>query len=183
MKYFKIEYILFSANHFRFILFTVNFLTNSVNMNISRRNFIKLGSAAAFVGTSFLTPVAATGQKTHGSLSALPPEALDDPLFYLRAADFKKYIGTEFLLFTETGAIAAILSDVTQHKTIKSIRRLGKNSNQPGAEMFSLSFNLPKEGFTQATYRLQHAGLGEFDLFLVPEASDKFLLHAVINRI
>ena len=152
-------------------------------MSISRRNFIKLGSAAAFVGTSFLLPVAATGQKTSGSLEALPPEALADPFFYLTAADFKKHAGTEFLLFTETGAVAAVLSDVTQVKEAKSVSRGGKKSSQPVAETFSLSFNLPSEGLTQATYRLQHPNLGEFDLFLVPEASSKFLLHAVINRI
>ena len=152
-------------------------------MNISRRNFIKLGSAAAFVGTNFLVPVSALGQKTDGGLGALSPEALADPFFYLTAADFKKYAGTEFLLFTETGAIAAVLSNVTQVKAAKSARRVSKNSSQPVAETFSLSFNLPTEGFTQATYRLQHPNLGEFDLFLVPEARSKFLLHAVINRI
>ena len=152
-------------------------------MNISRRNFIKLGSAAAFVGTNFLMPVSAPGQKTDGGFGALSPEALADPFFYLTAEDFKKYAGTEFLLFTETGAIAAVLSDVTQIKAAKSASRAGRKSSQPVAETFSLSFNLPTEGFTQATYRLQHPNLGEFDLFLVPEASSKFLLYAVINRI
>jgi hypothetical protein len=152
-------------------------------MKISRRNFIKLGSAAAFVGTNFLMPVSAPGQKTDGGLGALSPEALADPFFYLTAADFKKYAGTEFLLFTETGAIAAVLLDVTQVQAAKSARRLSKNPSQPVAETFSLSFNLPTEGYTQATYRLQHPNLGEFDLFLVPEGRSKFLLHAVINRI
>ena len=152
-------------------------------MNISRRNFIKLGSAAVFVGTNFLMPVLATGQKTDGSLEALPAEALADPFFRLTAADFRKYEGTEFLLFTETGATAAVLSEVTQIKAAKSGSRAGKKSNQFAAETFSLSFNLPTEDFTQATYRLQHPNLGEFDLFLVPEANSKFLLHAVINRI
>jgi hypothetical protein len=152
-------------------------------MKISRRNFIKLGSAAAFVGTNFVMPVSALGQKTPGSLGVLSPEALDDPFFYLTAADFKKYTGTEFLLFTETGAIAAVLSNVTQIKAAKSASRAGRKSNQPVAETFSLSFGLPIEGFTQATYRVQHLNLGEFDLFLVPEANSKFLLHAVINRI
>lgn len=152
-------------------------------MNISRRNFIKLGGAAAFVGTNLLMPVLANGQKTSGSLSVLPMEALADPFFYLTAEDFKKYVGAEFLLFTETGAIPAVLSDVTQVKAAKSARRAARKSSQPVAETFSLSFNLPTEGFQQATYRLQHPNLGEFDLFLVPEASSKFLLHAVINRI
>lgn len=128
-------------------------------------------------------PVSALGKKTDGSLGALSPEALADPFFYLTAEDFKKYAGTEFLLFTETGAIAAVLSDVTQIKAAKSASRAGRKSSQPVAETFSLSFNLPTEGFTQATYRLQHPNLGEFDLFLVPEASSKFLLYAVINRI
>ena len=128
-------------------------------------------------------PVSAAGQKTDGSFGALPAEALEDPFFYLTAEDFKKYAGTKFLLFTETGAIEAVLSDVTQIKTAKFARRAGKKSNKPVAETFSLSFNLSTEGYGQATYRLQHLNLGEFDLFLVPEANDKFSLHAVINRI
>lgn len=151
-------------------------------MKISRRNFIKLGSGAALVGTNLLTPFAAPGQNTN-SLRSLPMEALDDPFFFLTAADFRKYAGTEFLLFTETGAIVAVLSDVTQIKAAKPARRGKNNSSQPRAETFSLSFNLPAEGLPQATYRLQHPNLGEFDLFLVPEADSKTSLHAVINRI
>lgn len=152
-------------------------------MKISRRNFIKLGGAVAFVGTNVLIPVSAAGQKTDGALETLPAEVLDDPFFYLTAEKFKQYAGTEFLLFTETGVTAAVLSDVTQIKASKSVRRVSKKPSQPVAETFSLSFNLPREGFTQATYRLQHSSLGEFDLFLVPEANSKFSLHAVINRI
>ncbi len=151
-------------------------------MSISRRNFIKLGGAAALVGANFLKPVSAAGQKTD-SLNALPAEVLDDPFFYLTADDFKKYAGTEFTLFTETGAITVVLSKVAQEKSAKIDRRAKKGSSKPGAETFSLSFNLPTEGLTQATYRIQHPSLGEFDLFLVPEADSKSLLYAVINRI
>lgn len=128
-------------------------------------------------------PTSAPGQKTDDSLGALPEEVQADPFFRLTAADFKKYAGTGFLLFTETGAISVVLSDVTQTKAAKLSRRVSKNSSKPVAETFSLSFNLPTEGLNQATYRLQHPGLGEFDLFLVPEASSKSVLHAVINRV
>jgi hypothetical protein len=152
-------------------------------MNISRRNFIKLGGAATLVGANFLMPASALGQKTDDHLGALPEEVQADPFFHLTAEDFKKYAGTEFFLFTETGAISVVLSKVTQTKAARVIRRTGKNSSKPVAETFSLSFNLPTEGFNQSTYRLQHPGLGEFDLFLVPEASSKSVLHAVINRV
>ena len=129
-------------------------------------------------------PVSAPGQKTDDSFGVLPPEVLANPFYYLRADDFKKYAGTEFLLFTETGAIAIVLLEVTQAKAAKSARRVSRNSSQPvTSETFSLSFKLPTEGLKQETYRLQHPSLGEFDLFLVPEARGKFLLHAVINRI
>lgn len=152
-------------------------------MKITRRNFIILGSAAAFAGTNFLTPVSATGQKTQGSSSSLPLEALDDPLFYLTAADFKKHVGTEFLLFTEIGAVVAVLSKVTQIQVTKPGNPTNKKSHQPAAEIFTLSYNLKSGGATQNTYRLQHPKLGEFNLFLVPEANSSSLLHAVINRI
>jgi hypothetical protein len=153
-------------------------------MNISRRNFIKLGSAA-FAATNFLIPLSANAaKKTNGVFGALPPEALADPFLYLTAADFKKYVGTEFSLITESGKTAAVLSNVTQVKPAKSADGSSKNSRrQPVAETFTLSFKLSKDGFRQETYRLWHPGLGEFDLFLVPEASRKSSLHAVINRI
>ena len=153
-------------------------------MNISRRNFIGLSSAALFAGTNFLTPVSAAEQKTHSSFGGLSAEVLDDLLFYLTGADFKKYVGKEFLLTYETGAVIAVLKNVTQVEPAKSGNSEKKNyQEQPIAEIFTLSFQLPMSGFKQATYRVQHSKLGEFNLFLVPEARSKFLLYAIINRI
>lgn len=153
-------------------------------MNISRRNFIGLGSAAVFSGTNFLTPVSAAEQKMHSGFGALSAEVIDDPLFYLTGADFKKHVGKEFLLTCEAGGIAGVLSNVTQIKAIKSDNSAKETSpQQPVAETFTLSFRLPINDFRQATYRLWHPKLGEFDLFLVPEARSKFLLYAVVNRI
>lgn len=127
-------------------------------------------------------PVFSAGRKTHSSL-AFSAEASDDPLFYLTGADFKKQVGKEFLLTCETGAVIAVLKNVSQIEAAKTGNSAKGNSQQPIAEIFTLSFQLPVGGFKQASYRVRNQKLGEFDLFLVPEARNNFLLYAVINRI
>lgn len=154
-------------------------------MKISRRNFIRRGGAAAFAGAALLLPVSAAPQKTQGGSGAFSPAAAAaaDPLLYLTSDDFKRCAGTQFLLLTEIGTTTAVLSSVTQ-----IIARRGPRNprQQAPPETFSLSFRLPtaaEEGWPQATYGLRHPRLGEFDLFLVPEASSDISLYAVINRI
>ncbi|HSK72349.1 MAG TPA: hypothetical protein VK892_11670 [Pyrinomonadaceae bacterium] len=154
-------------------------------MKITRRRFILLGSAAVIAGNNLLTPFAAEAQKTSGFSGALPAKNFSDPLSYLTAEDFKKYVGTEFLLITENGKTSAKLSNLTQtKKPAKTARPADKaSSGKAVAETFTLSFRAVKSGFSQNTFRVWHSGIGEFDLFLVPDSKGAFLLHAVINRI
>jgi len=54
-----------------------------------------------------------------------------------------------------------------------------------GWEAFSLVFRGPADAFLpQATYRLRHAALGDFDLFFTPIRQDQlgFYYEAVFNR-
>lgn len=154
-------------------------------MNISRRNFVKLGSAACvFAVSGALKSVSAAPDKG-GSLFALPAETFADPLFQLTSEEFKKYIGGEFILLTKIGALSAILSDLTQTvKPIQTARRAVRNAvYKAPAETFTLAFRVSGENFVQKTYRVWHPKMGEFDLFLVPHAAAETMLVAVINRI
>ncbi|MCA1590669.1 MAG: hypothetical protein LC734_09860 [Acidobacteria bacterium] len=143
-------------------------------MKISRRNFITLGGATAFGGTNLLISATTAAQD---SRSFQPrAEAYSDQLMYLTSADFRRHVGSEFLLVTDTEATPIRLAFVAQIIPAASRRR------RLVAEAFSLSFETPV-GFSQATYHLRHAHLGEFDLLLVPEGDNELMLHAVVNRV
>lgn len=154
-------------------------------MKVTRRNFIKLGSAAVFAGNSLLMPLAAEAQKMSGFSGGLSANVFTDPLSFLTAEDFKKHVGTEFLLITENEIISANLAKLIQtRKPATTARSADKNSSRKlVAETFSLSFHTNGSNLSQSTYRVWHSAIGEFDLFLVPDTEGKFLLHAIINRI
>ncbi|MDQ3130916.1 MAG: twin-arginine translocation signal domain-containing protein [Acidobacteriota bacterium] len=146
-------------------------------MKFSRRHFIKLGgaTAAAIFGFGSFT----FGQKNSVTGDDFPAEMFADPLYGHGADNFRKYLGTEFSLMTKSETITAVLADVKS-----SVVGKNKKFGNKRAECFTLSFNLPSDA-PQATYKVLHPNLGNFDLFLVPGKSDEAdsLLHAVINRI
>jgi hypothetical protein len=155
-------------------------------MKISRRSFIKAGTVfTAFAGTNLFIAPAAEAQKINADFAgALPAEVFADPFLYLTSEDFKKYVGSEFSLITETGAIAVVLVNLTQ-KTKSKLASKKTSGRKAVPEAFTLSFEAEKAAFSQKTYKLFHPNLSEFDLFLVPgeNLNGKIRLHAVINRI
>lgn len=163
--------------------------THNKSMNISRRNFVKTGTVATFfAGTGLLAPILAAAQRKLSTSFAIPAQVSSDPLFSLTAADFQNFVGSEFtILNAASGANVAVLSNVTEiRRPVKTVRRFGSVFNRKTrGENFVLSFSLPADGFSQATYQLWHPNFGPFDLFLVPgkRENNQNLLHAVINRI
>lgn len=146
-------------------------------MKFSRRHFITLGGATAAGILGFGS--FAVGQKKFFFADDLPAEMLADPLFGYTANDFRQYLGTEFSLMTESGAVTAVLTSVKS-----SVVSRNKTARNKKAECFTLSFDLPSDA-PQATYTVFHPRLGTFDLFLVPGRSNtaESRLHAVVNRI
>ena len=146
-------------------------------MTFSRRHFIKLSGAtsAGILGLGSF----AFGKKKSFFVDDLPSEIYGDPLFGYTAADFRKYLGTEFSLLTESVPITGVLVAVKSSATSRNGTAQGRN-----AECFTLSFRLPSDA-TQATYTVFHPRLGTFNLFSVPgrSSSAKSLLHAVVNRV
>ena len=84
------------------------------------------------------------------------------------------HIGTTFEVLTDpTNVFSLTLTNVLEHE--KTERN----------EAFSLLFHGPQSPFMpQAIYKLQHAELGVFEIFLVPVARDQdgFEYEAVFNQ-
>lgn len=151
-------------------------------MNKSRRDFIKIAVVAAAAG--LLNSVPSASAQENADAGSTANDAAGDVLSGATAADFKQYVGAEFMFLTGAGATAAVLSEVSE-TIVKSKRPRRLPPGRRAAQNFVLSFRTAAGEFPQATYRLWHRAFGEFDLFLVPGGSgadDSTVLHAVINR-
>ena len=102
---------------------------------------------------------------------------------HIAVKHFKKLIGSQFTLYTENLATAAVLVEIKEGSIVneKKTARLKTRST----EEFMLSFRVSSAEMQQATYQIFHPELGQFDLLLVPAKNKKGenLLNAVINRL
>jgi hypothetical protein len=92
----------------------------------------------------------------------------------LKISDFSAHLNSTFLMYTDdSDALSIELVEVKQHGASQS------------PYQFSLKFAAPQAApRSQGTFRLEHDGLGEHYLFLVPTAiDDKWLYYeAVFNN-
>lgn len=94
----------------------------------------------------------------------------------LTEAIFSRQLNTKFLLYPEPARpldfeLVEVASSAPQHER--------------GGERFSLIFRGPVETYLpQSTYRMEHAEIGAFDLFIVPVRRDDAGLYyeAIFNR-
>lgn len=95
----------------------------------------------------------------------------------LTEAEFSKHLNTKFQVDTEAnGHVTVELIEVKGYP--------GTPHEQSGMERFSVFFDGPPDvKLPQRTYRLQHAEMGAFDIFLVPVARNEhgFRYEAVFN--
>ncbi len=156
-------------------------------MNTTRRNFIKASVFAAVFAGNGLSASPSFAAKFPVGLDELPNEVFSDHFLYLTSEDFKKQIGARFSLIREKEIFAAELLSVKQTlRPTKIAQHLyGGSRRKLTKETFTLSFQAAASDFSQGTYQVWHPTLGQFDLFLVPGASegDQTTVHAVINRI
>ncbi len=155
-------------------------------MTISRRDFIKIGGiSTALLTTGALgTMTNVFGQSGNIYGKGLPREVYSDALFLHRADTFRNLVGSEFSLFADDFAAAAVLTDVRNSPFMNEKKLRGRTATV-SSEDFTLSFKIPYANARQATYTVIHRRLGQFDLLLVPahNANGEFLLDAVINRL
>jgi hypothetical protein len=132
-------------------------------MSISRRIFMKLGTAAAIAaGLSLKPSIIAFGQEITNGFGA-PVQS--DPLSYYTQSTFLQYVNSVFRLRGFTTV------DVTLMKVEDTLPK--KVSRAGGRESFILYFRGGSVSLPQDTYAVEHAALGNFSLFLVPTGPDE----------
>ena len=161
-------------------------------MNVTRRKFLRAGSACALLaGLGFDPSNLVYGQSKrtppgHKKVYDIPYESKTDRAFYFNRDTFAPHVGTDFRLFQQGArkGYGLRLETVFDNQAQLKSRRLKAH----GGECFSLYFRGPaSEDLPQATYRLEHAALGTFSLFLVPgrvdESAGVVVYEAVINHL
>lgn len=152
-------------------------------MNVTRRKFLRAGAVSAlFAGLTLAPSKLVFGQQK--SKNAPPQET--DPAFSFDAAAFAPYLGSEFMLAAggRGRATAARLELVSDLQKDMRERRVATHDGQCFALVFSAP--APKRATPQqGTYRVEHASLGRFSLFLVPgpARAGSVTYEAVINRL
>ena len=159
-------------------------------MSLSRRRFIKSGALTALSAGFILKGGEALvfGQKSrqvHTDIERVPYEAQKNPILYYKASTFEAYVGGTFIGRDALGRpIELELVRSTPYKTNPKTRlTLGRTRE---TESFSLLFRaqrpLPEFSSIQG---IEHAVLGNFDLFLKPSRGDngEIFYEAIINHL
>jgi hypothetical protein len=151
-------------------------------MSISRRDFFKISALPVFASIALSRE--GMGQTPRLNTDSSPVH--DDRLMTLRAADFRNQIGSRFKFSVDNVVRAGVLIEVKNFETPNANQSLANtSSNSEDSKCFSLSFKLVGlSALKQATYKVTHDILGDFQLFLAPGAlkARQPLLIAVINR-
>ncbi len=136
----------------------------------SRRQF--LTGCSALTLTASLAPAAC--------LSALLP-VRKVTLDQIRFADFSAQVDTFFNV-----AEKPVELKLVEAKSISTFHPPNRIAADAGNEKFSLLFSGPRDpALTQDTYVLEHAGIGRFEMFIVPAASrdsSRSYYLAIFNR-
>ena len=150
-------------------------------MSVSRRSFIRSAAVCALAtGALLRTPLAAFGQTGF----AIPYEATTSPVFNFTRATFDPYLNGTFT--------AAGLRSRTVELQLVAIRDYASPSDarlitraQRRTDCFSLLFRSAAPlSQLSSMHRLEHAALGQFDLFLTESVGrDGYFYEAVINHV
>jgi hypothetical protein len=151
-------------------------------MVVSRRGFMKRGSLLVLAaGVSLSSADRIFGRDTAIESGAkqgdLPPTGDTPAAFNYSKATFTPYVDTVFRIYSGTSMAIATLVKVEDIGPVP-------DHNVVGSECFVVRFR-GTETLPQNTYRIEHAALGRFDLFLVPAGKDKkgIYTQAIVNRL
>ena len=146
-------------------------------MSISRRKFLRAGTLVALAAAVPISIFSQSRKERDGNPGdqGVP----NDPLAFYSSAAFASYLNSIFQVSTGYSTVEVALTRVANLPT-------GGAAAPAGGECFSLLFVGGSKGLEQGTYRMDHASLGSFLLFLVPTGADDngaqtYL--ATINRI
>ncbi|HLL76211.1 MAG TPA: hypothetical protein VK421_13235 [Pyrinomonadaceae bacterium] len=140
-------------------------------MNETRRKFLRAGAVSAlFAGLTLVPSKLLFGQKRRKAEGFGPAhDAKTDPVFFFNAEAFAAYLGSEFLFDAGSGRSRNVLARLDKVTDSQSEMRARRDATHEG-QCFTLHFSAPaaKRAAQQGTYRVEHAALGRFSLFLVP---------------
>jgi len=143
----------------------------------TRRDFIKMGSLASFVGLTFGLPGKLIA-RSRNILFTIPP-GLKTASFFTRQ-NFEPHLNSRFGVW-RTGlkrSVSLKLVDVTD-----SIHR-AHTPTGIRAKSCSLLFEGPKNyKLAQDTYEFRHENLGKFAAFMIPVTSETNCYEVIFNRV
>ena len=153
-------------------------------MSVSRRSFIRSAAVCALAtGALLRTPLAAFGQTGAALDFAIPYEATTSPVFHFTQATFEPYLEGIFaaagggrMVELQLVAIRGYAPPSGARLTTRAHRR---------TDCFSLLFRSAAPlSQLSSIHRLEHAALGEFDLFLTESVGrGEYFYEAVINHV
>lgn len=154
-------------------------------MSISRRKFLHVGAIAAVsAGTPLsMTALAATAKISKAGLSTSATKAaLSNSVNRMTKAQFAAQLKTTFFI-RSTGGHELPVQLVELEDRVPG--PLQDAADMRGKECFSLAFRGPAKNIKQDTYRIRHAALGEFDLFIGTVKNKKHgrIYEAIINHL
>jgi hypothetical protein len=156
-------------------------------MTVSRRKFLR---ASTMIALTAALPLGLSGivagqerRKTappNVERPAVPVEAQRNPLYNYTRETFAPYVNSIFIVNSVP------LAEITLIEVKETPLVVDKKAKRvPTGECFTLVFRGPsRTRFEQNMYRLEHAALGQFDLFIGPtdRSGRQQYYTAVINR-
>ena len=150
-------------------------------MVVSRRSFLKRGSLV-LLATGIYSGSAGRIFAHDADFKNGEPVPDDDPAPFVYAkATFLPHVSTVFrIIYPNSSKILTT--------TLVEVSDIGPVPDRPvpGRESFALKFRSTEPLLRQNTYKIEHAVLGKFELFLVPAGKNKqgsYYCVAVINRL
>jgi hypothetical protein len=149
-------------------------------MVVSRRSFLKRGSLAFLAAGIYSGSAGSIFANNAAFKNGEPVQDDDPPPFNYAKATFLPHVSTVFRIFYPNSS--KILTT-----TLVEVSDIGPvpDRQEAGRECFVLKFRGTETLLRQDTYRIEHAVLGRFELFLVPAGKNKqgSYCQAVINRL
>jgi hypothetical protein len=159
----------------------------------SRRKFLKVGTLAGLAVVIPSKSLARTlGQKAsadQADLHKVPVENQADQLNSFNEETFSQHLNTEFRIYTSP--LTAITMELIQVKrweasADKKAATATRSAKIIEVDCFSAIFRGPRRVvLVSGTYRVTHAQMGTFDLFISPvnDRKKEWLYQAVFNRL
>jgi hypothetical protein len=158
-------------------------------MSVSRRSFLRSGALSALTAAVALNATGlALGQDRRSPApsedSQIPFQAQQSPLFYFKRETFEPYVGGVFVARAGAHSVEMTLTQVRDCTASAKSSAVTKKAR--ATDCFALSFRSSGKLTDLTTiYDIEHAGLGNFPLFLTRRDGPRgtYFYEAVFNHV